>query len=72
MFPQYVEVFHLTCHSLVIDVCVFCQMLRTCSLPDLSKLFSDAVEREGSVAPENNLEVEDLEDKGDEPSETEE
>ncbi|XP_057209154.1 serine/threonine-protein kinase Nek1 isoform X2 [Triplophysa rosa] len=46
-------------------------MLRTCSLPDLSKLFSDAVEREGSVAPENNLEVEDLEDKGDEPSETE-
>ncbi|XP_056619606.1 serine/threonine-protein kinase Nek1 isoform X3 [Triplophysa dalaica] len=47
------------------------KMLRTCSLPDLSKLFSDAVEREGSVAPENNLEVEDLEDKGDEPSETE-
>lgn len=46
-------------------------MLRTCSLPDLSKVFSDAVEREGSVAPENNLEVEDLEDKG-EPSETEE
>lgn len=47
------------------------KMLRTCSLPDLSKVFSDAVEREGSVAPENNLEVEDLEDKVDEPSETE-
>ncbi|XP_073712082.1 serine/threonine-protein kinase Nek1 isoform X2 [Misgurnus anguillicaudatus] len=47
------------------------KMLRTCSLPDLSKVFNDAAEPEGSVAPENNLEVEDLEDKGDEPSETE-
>ncbi|KAA0708684.1 Serine/threonine-protein kinase [Triplophysa tibetana] len=47
------------------------KMLRTCSLPDLSKLFSDAVERESSVAPEHRLEVEDLEDKGDEPFETE-
>lgn len=47
-------------------------MLRTCSLPDLSKVFSDAAEPEVAVAPDNNLEIEDLEDKADEQSEPEE
>ncbi|XP_051511648.1 serine/threonine-protein kinase Nek1-like isoform X2 [Myxocyprinus asiaticus] len=47
------------------------KMLRTCSLPDLSKVFNDAAEPEGAVAPESNLEIEDLEDKADEQSETE-
>ncbi|XP_052391812.1 serine/threonine-protein kinase Nek1-like isoform X1 [Carassius gibelio] len=46
-------------------------MLRTCSLPDLSKVFSDAAEAEGAVAPDSNLEIEDLEDKADEQSESE-
>ncbi|XP_016149767.1 serine/threonine-protein kinase Nek1-like [Sinocyclocheilus grahami] len=46
-------------------------MLRTCSLPDLSKVFSDAAEPEVAVAPDNNLEIEDLEDKADEQSEPE-
>lgn len=54
------------------------QMLRTCSLPDLSKLFKspdvDAPEGNGPVAPDNNLEIEDLEENGkaDEQSEPEE
>lgn len=47
-------------------------MLRTCSLPDLSKVFSDAAEPEGAAAPDSNLEIEDLEDKADEQSEPEE
>ncbi|XP_058612416.1 serine/threonine-protein kinase Nek1 isoform X5 [Onychostoma macrolepis] len=47
------------------------RMLRTCSLPDLSKVFSDAAEPEVAVAPDNNLEIEDLEDKADEQSEPE-
>ncbi|XP_041912231.1 serine/threonine-protein kinase Nek1 isoform X1 [Alosa sapidissima] len=53
------------------------KMLRTCSLPDLSKLFKsadpDVTEGNGPVAPDNNLEIEDLEEngKGDEPSEPE-
>lgn len=53
-------------------VCVLCQMLRTCSLPDLGKVFSVAAETEGAVVPNNNLEIEDLEDKADEQSEPEE
>lgn len=47
------------------------KMLRTCSLPDLSKVFSDAAETEGAGVPNNNLEIEDLEDKADEQSEPE-
>lgn len=47
------------------------KMLRTCSLPDLSKVFSDAAEPEGAAAPDSNLEIEDLEDKADEQSEPE-
>uniref|UniRef100_A0AAY4DHM8 non-specific serine/threonine protein kinase n=1 Tax=Denticeps clupeoides TaxID=299321 RepID=A0AAY4DHM8_9TELE len=53
------------------------QMLRTCSLPDLSKLFrraqGDPVQSNEAAVPENNLEIEDLEDdgKGEEPSEIE-
>ncbi|XP_050995113.1 serine/threonine-protein kinase Nek1 isoform X2 [Labeo rohita] len=47
------------------------KMLRTCSLPDLSKVFSDSAEPESAVAPDNNLEIEDLEDKADEQSEPE-
>ncbi|XP_062412789.1 serine/threonine-protein kinase Nek1 isoform X2 [Sardina pilchardus] len=53
------------------------KMLRTCSLPDLSKLFkcadADVAEGNGPVAPDNNLEIEDLEEngKGDEASEPE-
>ncbi|XP_026088470.1 prostatic spermine-binding protein-like [Carassius auratus] len=52
-------------------LCVFYQMLRTCSLPVLSKVFSDAAEAEGAVALDSNLEIEDLEDKADEKSESE-
>ncbi|KAM6963036.1 serine/threonine-protein kinase Nek1 [Aplochiton taeniatus] len=40
-------------------------MLRTCSLPDLSRLFSsqqDPAAPSGAVAPDNNLEIEDLEE----------
>lgn len=54
------------------------QMLRTCSLPDLSQLFSSqqdvTVTGEASVAPDNNLEIEDLDEAGkdDDQSETEE
>lgn len=53
-------------------------MLRTCSLPDLSRLFSpqqdSAVTRDVNVAPDNNLEIEDLDDvaKDADQSETEE
>ncbi|XP_041862500.1 serine/threonine-protein kinase Nek1 isoform X2 [Melanotaenia boesemani] len=53
------------------------KMLRTCSLPDLSRLFSPqqdaAVTNETSAAPENNLEIEDLEEgpKDDDQSEAE-
>ncbi|TRZ01695.1 hypothetical protein DNTS_006527 [Danionella cerebrum] len=47
------------------------KMLRTCSLPDLSKVFSDVAEPEAAAAPETNLEIEDLEDKVDEQSESE-
>ncbi|XP_051729930.1 serine/threonine-protein kinase Nek1 isoform X2 [Ctenopharyngodon idella] len=47
------------------------KMLRTCSLPDLGKVFSVAAETEGAVVPNNNLEIEDLEDKADEQSEPE-
>ncbi|XP_071395125.1 serine/threonine-protein kinase Nek1 [Centroberyx affinis] len=53
------------------------KMLRTCSLPDLSRLFSSqqdsAMSRETVVAPDNNLEVEDLEEpaKDEDQSETE-
>lgn len=56
-------------------------MLRTCSLPDLSRLFSslqDAGGANGAIAPDNNLEIEDMEEeeeeeaKEDEQSETEE
>lgn len=52
-------------------------MLRTCSLPDLSRLFgvqqSSAV-TEASTAPDNNLEIEDLDEaaKDEEKSENEE
>ncbi|XP_044054578.1 serine/threonine-protein kinase Nek1 isoform X2 [Siniperca chuatsi] len=42
------------------------KMLRTCSLPDLSRLFSpqqdSAVTRDANVAPDNNLEIEDLDE----------
>uniref|UniRef100_A0A8D0DGU3 non-specific serine/threonine protein kinase n=1 Tax=Sander lucioperca TaxID=283035 RepID=A0A8D0DGU3_SANLU len=54
------------------------KMLRTCSLPDLSRLFSPQQDSAGAsdanVAPDNNLEIEDLEDaaKDDDQSETEE
>lgn len=53
------------------------KMLRTCSLPDLSQLFSSqqdvTVTGEASVAPDNNLEIEDLDEAGkdDDQSETE-
>uniref|UniRef100_A0A8D0AQ68 non-specific serine/threonine protein kinase n=1 Tax=Sander lucioperca TaxID=283035 RepID=A0A8D0AQ68_SANLU len=53
------------------------KMLRTCSLPDLSRLFSPQQDSAGAsdanVAPDNNLEIEDLEDaaKDDDQSETE-
>lgn len=53
------------------------QMLRTCSLPDLSRLFSaqqDSAVTNTNVAPDNNLEIEDLDEaaKDDDQSETEE
>ncbi|XP_040897088.1 serine/threonine-protein kinase Nek1 isoform X2 [Toxotes jaculatrix] len=53
------------------------KMLRTCSLPDLSRLFSaqqdSAVASDANVAPDNNLEIEDLDEaaKDDNQSETE-
>ncbi|XP_055364123.1 serine/threonine-protein kinase Nek1 isoform X2 [Betta splendens] len=53
------------------------KMLRTCSLPDLSRLFStqhySGVTSDANVAPDNNLEIEDLEDaaKDDDQSENE-
>ncbi|XP_070764810.1 serine/threonine-protein kinase Nek1 [Enoplosus armatus] len=53
------------------------KMLRTCSLPDLSRLFSSqqdsAVATDATVAPDNNLEIEDLDEaaKDAEQSETE-
>ncbi|KAL7888847.1 hypothetical protein AOLI_G00038210 [Acnodon oligacanthus] len=47
------------------------KMLRTCSLPDLGKLFSASTEPNGAATHDNNLEIEDLEDKEDEQSETE-
>ncbi|KAL6485745.1 hypothetical protein MHYP_G00051370 [Metynnis hypsauchen] len=47
------------------------KMLRTCSLPDLGKLFSASTEPDGAATHDNNLEIEDLEDKEDEQSETE-
>ncbi|XP_074525003.1 serine/threonine-protein kinase Nek1 isoform X2 [Halichoeres trimaculatus] len=53
------------------------KMLRTCSLPDLSRLFSSqqdsAVTSDTNAAPDNNLEIEDLEEaaKDDEQSEAE-
>lgn len=55
-------------------------MLRTCSLPDLSRLFSalqdSAAAAEADVPPDNNMEMEDLEDgakeEEEEQSETEE
>ncbi|KAL2089851.1 hypothetical protein ACEWY4_014539 [Coilia grayii] len=53
------------------------KMLRTCSLPDLSKVFkgaeADVAGGQGTVAPDNNLEIEDLEENGkaDEQSEAE-
>ncbi|XP_030627992.1 serine/threonine-protein kinase Nek1 [Chanos chanos] len=48
------------------------KMLRTCSLPDLSKLFS-STEASSAVAPDNHMNIEDLEEdgKGDEQSEAE-
>lgn len=67
-------------HQIMIRVFLFalcCQMLRTCSLPDLSRLFSaqqDSAVANANVAPENNLEIEDLDEaaKDDDQSETEE
>ncbi|XP_029905884.1 serine/threonine-protein kinase Nek1 isoform X2 [Myripristis murdjan] len=53
------------------------KMLRTCSLPDLSRLFScqqdPAISSEAVVAPDNNLEIEDLDEaaKDEDQSETE-
>ncbi|XP_071342924.1 serine/threonine-protein kinase Nek1 isoform X3 [Trachinotus anak] len=52
------------------------KMLRTCSLPDLSRLFSAQQESSvasANVAPDNNLEIEDLDEaaKDDDQSETE-
>ncbi|KAM4548251.1 serine/threonine-protein kinase Nek1 isoform 2-T2 [Odontesthes bonariensis] len=53
------------------------KMLRTCSLPDLSRVFSSQqdppVTSKTNVAPENNLEIEDLEEaaKDDDQSEAE-
>ncbi|KAK3522626.1 hypothetical protein QTP86_028197 [Hemibagrus guttatus] len=46
------------------------KMLRTCSLPDLSKIFSGSTEPDGASAHDHNLEIEDLEDKEDEQSDT--
>lgn len=53
-------------------------MLRTCSLPDLSRVFSSqqnsSMTTEANVAPDNNLVIEDLDEaaKADDQSETEE
>uniref|UniRef100_A0A8B9L9W0 non-specific serine/threonine protein kinase n=1 Tax=Astyanax mexicanus TaxID=7994 RepID=A0A8B9L9W0_ASTMX len=47
------------------------KMLRTCSLPDLGKLFTGFTEPDGAATQDQNLEIEDLEDKEDEQSETE-
>ncbi|KAM8745722.1 serine/threonine-protein kinase Nek1 isoform 1-T2 [Acanthopagrus schlegelii] len=52
------------------------KMLRTCSLPDLSRLFSaqqNSAVTNANVAPDNNLEIEDLDEaaKDDDQSETE-
>ncbi|XP_056235186.1 serine/threonine-protein kinase Nek1 isoform X5 [Seriola aureovittata] len=52
------------------------KMLRTCSLPDLSHLFSaqqESAAARANVAPDNNLEIEDLDEaaKDDDQSETE-
>lgn len=52
-------------------------MLRTCSLPDLSRVFSaqqDSAATNANVAPENNVEIEELDDaaKDEDQSETEE
>ncbi|XP_076582578.1 serine/threonine-protein kinase Nek1 isoform X2 [Chaetodon auriga] len=52
------------------------KMLRTCSLPDLSRLFSpqqDSAVTNANVAPDNNLEIEDLDEaaKDDDQSEPE-
>lgn len=52
-------------------------MLRTCSLPDLSRLFSaqqDSAVTNANDAPDNHMEIEDLDEvaKDDEQSETEE
>lgn len=51
------------------------KMLRTCSLPDLSRFFSSqrdsAVTSEANVAPENNLEIEDLEEAAKEDDQSE-
>lgn len=53
-------------------------MLRTCSLPDLSRLFSSqqdsAATAGANVAQDNNLEIEDLDEaaKDDDQSEAEE
>lgn len=56
---------------------LYCQMLRTCSLPDLSRLFSaqqDSAATTANAAPDNNLEIEDLDEaaKVDDQSEAEE
>ncbi len=56
-------------------------MLRTCSLPDLSRVFSaqqESAVTNANVAPDNNLEIEDLDEaakddeQSDEQSEAEE
>ncbi len=56
-------------------------MLRTCSLPDLSRVFSpqqDSAVTNANVDPDNNLEIEDMDeaakddDQSDNQSETEE
>lgn len=67
-------------HRNTVHVALFglsCQMLRTCSLPDLSRLFSaqqDSAVTNTNVAPDNNLEIVDLDEaaKDDDQSETEE
>lgn len=53
------------------------QMLRTCSLPDLSRLFGEqqsSAASDANTAPDNHLEVEDLDEaaKDEEHSENEE
>lgn len=56
----------------------YCQVLRTCSLPDLSRLFGSQPDFGGSskadVAPDKDLEIEDLDEaaKDDDQSEAEE